>query len=106
MKNFICGFFKLIGKIIALPFIVSLTVAVPLLLFLSSLSEGIFAILSFIIAAGGIGIWVTGTGTAFQGIVLIIMGFLLSPFGLHALADWLIDKLDDLNCSLKDFVMG
>lgn len=106
MGNFIKGFFKLIFKIIAIPFIVTLTVAVPFLLFLFSLSEGVFAVLSFIIAAGGILVWATHTGTAFQGIVLIIMGFLISPFGLHALADWFIDRLDDLNDLLKDFVVS
>ena len=104
MIDFIKGFFKLIFKVIALPFIVALTIAVPFMTFLFSLSEGICAVLSFIIAAGGVGIWATGTGTAFQGIVLIVMGFLLSPLGLHAVADWFIDRLDDLNGSLKDFI--
>jgi multisubunit Na+/H+ antiporter MnhG subunit len=104
MKHFIRGFFKLVFKLIALPFIVALSVGVPFLIFIFSMSEAVCSIFAVIIAAGGIGIWATGTGTAFQGIVLIVMGFLLSPLGLHAVADWFIELLGDLNCSLKDFV--
>ena len=104
MAKFIKGFFKLIFKIFALPFIIVLTIGVPFMTFLFCFSEAVCNILSVIIGGGGILLWATGTGTPFQGIVLIVMGFLLSPLGLHAVVEWLLDKLDDLNCSLKDFV--
>jgi len=106
MTNFIKGFFKLIFKIIALPFIVALTIGVPFMTFLFCFSEAVCSVVSIIIGGGGILLWATGTGTAFQGIVLIVMGFLLSPLGLHRAMDWLLDKLDDLNYSLKSFVTG
>jgi len=98
------GFFKLIFKLIALPFIVILTIGVPLMTYLFCFSNVVCGFLSVIIGGCGILLWVTGTSTAFQAIVLIVMGFLLSPLGLHKAVDWLLDKLDDLNYSLKDFV--
>ena len=106
MKNFVKGFFKLIFKIIALPFIVALTVAVPFMTFVFSLSEGICSVAAVILAGGGILLWVTGTTGAFQGIMLIVFGFIVSPLGLPAVMDWFIDLLDDLNGSLKSFVVS
>ena len=106
MTKIIKGFFKLIFKIIALPFIVVLTIGVPLMTFIFCYSEVVCNFFSVIIGGGGILLWATGTGTAFQGIVLIVMGFLLSPLGLHKVLEWLLDKLDDLNYSLKGFVIG
>ena len=38
------------------------------------------------------------------GITWLVMAFLLSPFGLPAVAEWLICKLDGLNYSLKCFI--
>ena len=34
------------------------------------------------------------------------MVFAISPFGLPALAGWLLAKLDELNGSLRGFIMG
>ena len=35
-----------------------------------------------------------------------MIAFVVSPFGLPAVAEWLIDKLDSLNYSLKSFITG
>ena len=42
----------------------------------------------------------------FNGMVLLVLGFLISPLGLRAVIEWFIDRMADLNDSLKDFVMG
>lgn len=36
----------------------------------------------------------------------LVLAFLLFPFGLPAVAEWLVLRLDDLNYSLKSFIMG
>ena len=45
-------------------------------------------------------------GDAAQGVYWLAVAFLVSPFGLPAVAGWLIDRLDDLNYSLKTFITG
>ena len=40
------------------------------------------------------------------GIAGLLMAFAISPFGLPALAGWLLAKLDELNGSLRGFIMG
>lgn len=42
----------------------------------------------------------------FNGISLLVMGFAISPFGLPALAGWLLDRLGDLNYALRSFITG
>lgn len=49
---------------------------------------------------------------ALQKTVIVMQGqvldlsFLISPLGLPNIADWLIDKVDALNYSLRDFIMS
>lgn len=38
--------------------------------------------------------------------ILLLLGFLISPLGLWTVVEWLIDRLADLNYFLKDYVMG
>ncbi|MFQ7694775.1 MAG: CD1845 family protein [Christensenellales bacterium] len=45
----------------------------------------------------------TGDRWGIQGLMI---AFVVSPFGLPAVAEWLIDKLDSLNYSLKSFITG
>ena len=44
------------------------------------------------------------TGETTGGIVFIILAFLFSPFGIPAIAEWLVLKLNDLKENLKDFI--
>lgn len=44
------------------------------------------------------------TGEKLGGIVFLILSFLISPLGIPAIAEWLIDKLDDLNYSLRNYI--
>lgn len=95
---------KLIAKIIAVPFVVALTIITAFMNFLLFLSGWIFGLASFILGIGGAG--VLFSGDTFGGIVLLIMAFAVSPFGLPAIAEWAADKLGDLNYSLKGFIAG
>lgn len=93
---------RLILKIIAVPFVVFLTVLVAILLFLFSLSSFFLSAASVIVALLGIGLFFMGFPVG--GVIYLIIGFLLSPFGLQAVANFLIDKLGDLNVSLQNFI--
>jgi len=96
---------KLIAKIFVLPFILALTLLVAVLGFLFSLSGWLFSLAASVLGILGFLTLVTGGGT-YAGIAVMVMAFLISPFGLPAVADWIVGKLDDLNYSLKAFVMG
>lgn len=96
---------KLIAKIFVLPFILALTLLVAVLGFLFSLSGWLFSLAASVLGILGFLTLVTGGGT-YAGIAVMVMAFLISLFGLPAVADWIVGKLDDLNYSLKAFVMG
>lgn len=34
-------------------------------------------------------------------VMMFVLAFLISPFGIPKLADWLLDKLDDLNLAIR-----
>ena len=42
--------------------------------------------------------------SVYSSVGLIVIGFIVSPFGLRAVVEWGIDRLADLNDSLKEFV--
>lgn len=96
---------KILLKIIAIPFIIVLSVLVAFLYFIFCISEWICTAAAILLAVLGVLTFITG-GSTFNGVVLLALGFLISPFGIRAVIEWFIDKLADLNYSLKDFVTG
>ena len=40
------------------------------------------------------------------GIVFLVLAFLVSPFGVPAIAEWLVDKLHSAKFALRDFITG
>ena len=93
---------RIIFKIIAAPFVVILTILGAFLSFIFGLATAALNIISVIVALLGIVTLITGQTT--NGIIILVIAFLLSPVGLPAIVDWLIDKLYDLNYSLRDFI--
>lgn len=93
-------FIKLIFKIIAVPLVVILTIAVAILTFLFCWANTFIEIIS------GIGVLLSIVlffiGQKLGCCVFLILSFLISPLGIPQIADWLIDKVDDLNYSLRD----
>ena len=93
---------RTIRKIIAAPFVVILTPLVAILTFVFCYAAAALNIVS------GIGVIIAVCimfGYNFtHGCVVLFLAFLISPFGLPKIAEWLIDKLDDLNYSLKNFI--
>lgn len=95
---------RIILKIIAAPFVLALTLIVAVLNFSVSLASWVFSILSLIAAVCGV--FDLFRGDTAQGLYCLVVAFIVSPFGLPAVAGWLIDRLDDLNYSLKSFITG
>lgn len=96
---------KILLKIIAIPFIIVLSITVAFLYFIFCVSVWICTIAAALLSALGALKFITG-GSTFNGVVLLVLGFLISPLGLRAVIEWFIDRLADLNYTLKDYVMG
>ena len=94
---------RILFKIIAAPFVVIITVLVAVLTFLFALSQQALNIASGLSAFVGIALMIF-LKDWFGGGVLLFLAFLLSPVGLPAIAEWFIDRLDDLNYSLRNFI--
>ena len=90
-------------KIFAAPFVLALTLTVGVLSFIFSLASWAFNILCLLCAVTALFAWFVG-GDAFWGVRGLIIAFCVSLFGLPAVAEWLICKLDGLNYSLKCFI--
>ena len=95
---------RIMLKILAAPAVAVLTVSVAVFTFLFCVAGALctvscigMTILAIVLL---IGKELTGS------IVFFVIAFLLSPFGLPAVADWLIEKLNKLNYSLRDFITG
>lgn len=96
---------RLILKLIAAPLILFLTVLVAVLLFLFSL----FSLSSFLLTATSVIMALLGVGLFFisypmGGVIYLVIAFLLSPYGLQAVAGAVITGLDRLNLSLRQFI--
>ena len=46
------------------------------------------------------------SGQTLGGIVFLVLAFLVSPFGVPAIAEWLVDKLHSAKFTLRDFITG
>lgn len=67
-------------KILAAPFAVVLTILAAVVLFIG--------------------------GQVLGGVVFLVLAFLVSPYGIPAIADWLVERLYSLNYALRDFITG
>lgn len=82
-----------------------LTLLVAVLSFLLSLSAGLLSILASMLGLLSVLMLFVEKDIS-TGIAGLLMAFAISPFGLPALAGWLLAKLDELNGSLRGFIMG
>lgn len=93
---------RIILKLFAAPFVLALTLLVAALSFCVSLATWAFGVLSSICAICGL--FNLFQGNSSQGLYWLVVAFIVSPFGLPAVAGWLVCKLDDLNYSIKSFI--
>ena len=95
---------RFILKLIAAPVALALTIVTAFFSFLVSMSNVIFGIASGLAFLAAVIMFVAGQTTG--GIVFLAVGFLVSPYGIPALARWLVKLLDSLRCVLKGFIFG
>ena len=93
---------RIILKILAAPFVVALTILWAVLVFVFCWAETILQFASGIAGLCAIVMLIAKQTTG--GIAFAVIAFLISPVGIPAIAGWLINKLDDMNDALKDFI--
>lgn len=93
---------KLLFKLIAALLVAVLTIVVSILKFLFCFAVVVLNIISGIFLIIGVITLIMDNTT--NGIIIIVIAFLISPFGIPRIVDWLIDKLDDINEALKNFI--
>lgn len=89
-------------KIFAAPVMVALSLLVAMVTFLFCVASAVcemgcivLTLLSLILFIGG---------QTVGGIVFLVLAFLVSPFGVPAIAEWLVNKLHSLKCTAKSFM--
>lgn len=93
---------RLLLKVLAAPIVVLLTVFVWLCAPLLYLSAFVFGLAGTVV--GLLGLAVLVTYSVQNGIILLVIAFLVSPFGLPMLAVRLLGFLQDANYILRDFI--
>ena len=95
---------RLILKILVAPIIVVLTLFVWIcsgLLYCSSFILGLAGTVLGILA-----VLVLLTGAVTNGFIVLVMAFLVSPFGIPMVAAWLLGKIQDFRYTIQDKVYG
>ena len=95
---------KLGLKILAAPLVLALTLFVWLCMGVLYLSSLVLGIVSTIV--GLLGLAVLVTYSVQNGVILLVIAFLVSPLGLPLAAAWLVGKVQDLRYAIQDAVYG
>ena len=95
---------KLLLKIAVAPVILVLTVFIWLCAGLVYVSGLVLGLISMVFVLLGVAVLITYSPQ--NGIILMILAFLISPFGLPKAAIWLLGKVQDLKYAIQDRVYG
>ena len=95
---------KLLLKILVAPVILLLTVAIWICVGIVYISGLVLGLISMVVALLGVAVLITYSPQ--NGIILLVMAFLISPFGLPMAAIWLLGKVQDLKFIIQDLVYG
>ena len=96
------GLVKLLLKIVVAPVVLFLTLAIWICVGLVYVSGLVLGLISMVIALLGVAVLVTYSPQ--NGLILLVIAFLISPFGLPKLAFWLLGKVQDLKFAIQDLV--
>ena len=88
--------------IITVPVILVLTLFVWLCMGLIYISGLVLGLLSMVIALLGVAVLLTYSLQ--NGLILLVMAFLISPMGLPLAAIWLLGKVQSLKFAIQDWV--
>ena len=100
----ILGLLKLLLKIVAAPVVLLLTVAIWTCVGLVYVSGLVLGLLSMVIALLGVAVLVTYSPQ--NGLILLVIAFLIGPFGLPKLAFWLLGQVQGLKYAIQDLIYG
>ena len=95
---------KLLLKITVAPVILALTVFIWLCVWLVYLSGLALGLVSMVFAF--LGAFMLVVGPRQNGVIALVLAFLISPYGLPLAAIWLLGKVQDLKFAIQDRVYG
>ncbi len=95
---------KLLLKVLVAPVILALTLFVWICVGIVYISGLMLGFISMGIALLGMAVLLTCSLQ--NGIILLMMAFLISPYGLPMAAIWLLGKVQDLKFAIQDLVYG
>ena len=91
-------------KILFAPIIAVLAVVIWFSAFVLSLSSAIFGIAGGVL--GFFGVVILFADSVKNGIIMLVLAFLVSPYGLPMLAAWLLGQLQRLRYAVQDKIYG
>ena len=97
-------FLKCLLMIVTAPVILVLTLFVWLCMGLIYISCLVLGLLSTVIALLGVAVLITYSPQ--NGVILLVIAFLISPMGLPLAAIWLLGKVQSLKFAIQDWVYG
>lgn len=95
---------KLLLKILMAPVILALTLFVWICVGIVYISGLVLGLISTLCALWGVFQLIVGPRR--NGVIVLILAFLLSPYGLPLAAIWLLGKLQDLKFAIQDLIYG
>ena len=95
---------KCLLMIVTAPVIFVLTLFVWLCMGLIYISGLVLGLLSTVIALLGVAVIITYSPQ--NGVILLVIAFLISPMGLPLAAIWMLGKVQDLKYAIQDRVYG
>ncbi len=95
---------KFVLKILFAPVIAVLVVLVSALALILNLSAWVFGIASTIL--GILGLAVLLLDNAANGVIILVIAFLVSPVGLPMLAAWMLGQIQRFRYFIQDAVYG
>ena len=95
---------KCLLMIVTAPVILVLTLFVWLCMGLIYISGLVLGLLSTVIALLGVAVLIIYSQK--NGVILLVIAFLISPMGLPLAAIWLLGKVQDLKFAIQDWMYG
>lgn len=95
---------RLLLKLLAAPVVLALALSIWICFRLLACAAFLFGLAGTIV--GLLGVAVLVTYSVQNGIILLVIAFLVSPVGLPMAAAWLLGKLQDLRYAIQDRVYG
>ena len=95
---------KLLLKIVMVPVILALTLFVWICVGIVYVSSLVLGLISMMVALLGVAVLLICSLQ--NGIILLVMAFLISPYGLPMATIWLLGKVQDLKFAIQDLVYG